>query len=564
MLPSNYKCADCNSLLFSDIINKNDDAIEIKFGCSCKTKQIQMNLVEFLPFINTSIQIFSHEKFKSNEKLYFCLDCKHYFINKEDENIKHLNHKTIHLIYTNSKCKCNSEDLKFYCKELNKYFCPKCVNNKFYKNYSCERISQNQVLLSSLKVIILIAKEFLHQLNNIKTEINSKMKIFDNIITKIETLSSNISQFEKQLREQDRFNVFTILNFLENKSFQTYFSDLTLLSIPKFLSRFTQEIISLQQNICLDKEKSSLDYSSYLTYTRDKINNKLYLGTIDGNVNIINSPTYNNFTPQPFLHKVFDKAITCITPYNKNYFLVSSIEPTIKLFNDKSQLIQSFDNHLIQVNKIITYENCFYSCSDDCKVFEYKQIENESESNNSQLSFNIKEIITHDDGIVSICFVKENNIPKYIVSSSCGDDDSCVKFYNVNNNELPIKLDNCYCCYRNSLISIDTKQKVLAGGYNELFIIESNEQKLIAVIKNEVNFEYILWMEYGDEKENEILCGSSNGKVICIDANENKMNVIENKENEKQAIYYCDIFKTKIINVGIKKGIFNYFTLAKD
>ena len=467
------------------------------------------------------------------------------------------------------KCKCNSEDLKFYCKELNKYFCQKCVNQlsngNSHKNYSFEMVCINEALLSSLKSINLTTKEFLNQLHSIKSEINSKIKFFDDMINKTTTLSNNAEQFERQLKERNKFNVFTILQFLENKSFQTCFKDLTLSSIPSFISKFTQEIISLQKIICSNIKKSSPDYSSYLTFTCDKISNKLYLGSVDGNVDIINSPIYNNFTPQPFIHKAFEKAITCITPYKKDYLLISSIEPTIKLFNDKSQLIQSFDNHLNQVNKIIAHENVFYSCSDDCKVFEYIQIEDEPESYNSQLCFNSKEIIKHGDEIVSICFVKENNTPKYIVSSSCGDEDSCIIFYKMNNNEPPIKLDNCYCCYRNSLMSIDTKQKVLAGGYNELFVIESNEPKLIAVIKNEVNFEYILWMEHEkeNENENEILCGSSSGKVICVEINENKMKIITGKENVKHAIYYCGVSNAKIINVGIKKGVCNYLTIEK-
>ena len=166
MLPSNYKCTKCNSLLFCDIITKRDDIIEVRFGCSCKSKLIQMNLKEFLLFINSSIKIFSDENLKVSDKLYFCIDCKNYFLNNENESTKHLNHEKIHLINTGLKCKCNSEDLKFYCKELNKYFCQKCVNQlsngNSHKNYSFEIICINEALLSSLKSINLTTKEFLN------------------------------------------------------------------------------------------------------------------------------------------------------------------------------------------------------------------------------------------------------------------------------------------------------------------------------------------------------------------------------------------------------------------
>ena len=422
--------------LFLDLFNNNNNNIKCSF---CK-------------------EINSNNFFCFNCKNLICMKCLNF----------HKNHNFLEINKINFECFIHkNKKLSNYCKECLKFFCDECLKNK---NEHKEIVNINNLILNNRKLlefkdcinycidkVKIIESEYLKYKNKLN-EMIFKLEEAFNLFKKFNELEIKLSQKildfylfsieNNKINYQSIQNINNIFNF-NLKTIEINPNENTFFIVSKiydFLTNYENFILKDSNlNLIIMKCKSKKNNNKNKTEENNNINNKSFL-----KMNI-----------KKEIHKHLGP-LTCILPYNEKYFLTSSCDCMIKLFdiNNNFSLILTLNEHKYPVNYIIKlYDNRIMSCSDDYSIkifsFFYDYFNN--------LKYNVDQILlNHNHNVIKIHELSNKKI------MSCSSDQTIKIFYEI-------KKIYYFECSINLSIS-------------NMLQINSNEIVTTSYLKDEINF----------------------------------------------------------------------------
>lgn len=286
----------------------------------------------------------------------------------------------------------------------------------------------------------------------------------------------------------------------------------------------------------------------------------------DDPVNIpISFPDYLSLVKSSNIIKQLSDSINCVCLYTDGRIVLCSDDKTIKVFNKHNYSCElNIKGHTSKVYYIslLNSGNLISSSSDfTMRVWEikyktykcikiitghsyivYKAIQI---SDNRICSCSIDETIKiwSDSDFSCLYTINVKNFPlrsvielsnqKYIVSGS-SEYDETLRFWNTSTYELEKSIEDCRCCWNNSLVEISDKFLVV-GGYNKIVIVNYltflKEREI--KIENEENIFSIVKL---NGKNNVVILSTAKGHLVSV--NISTHNMISVKENAHKDYIY--------------------------
>ena len=520
-----FRCVECNHRCQCDIIQR-EGKYNVNFFCQCNDKSITLSYNDFKKFLTNICKTFKREYHKINNTCSICLECYVIFINNYNNN-NHSSHKHINL----------------------------------HREHNDHSHNYNKTVVDSFDKII-------GNMNDLRNNISKTCKHLSSFITRLTKLEneyqSTIELITDLLQECSKTKGFSdFFDFLNEANFLTQFKEMNIYKGKEILNMLSQKIEDIKKELYNDNTnmyQNSININTTCTDCLiDVSNNKIFFGRENGNIDITTFINNNTYTNKFTIQNEFKKPITCLSSftYNSNiYLLAGSNEPVIKLFqinnvNNSHSVIFTFSHHTNQINKIITsdYINndtlTFYSCSDDCSVMQYQYSFNKGTLNSYCA------IIEHNDYVNSICFSKDNT---NVVSASA-EDDKRIIFYDVESQTINAEVKDCYCSFKNGLLAMDNKNRLLSGGLNEIFVINTHEYVIVNIIKafnNDIGYV----MKIGnDSTNNDILICTNEGRLMKVDDDLTRIENMPYDTTNNMVIYDFTIERTAVLKTATNKGI---------
>lgn len=213
-----------------------------------------------------------------------------------------------------------------------------------------------------------------------------------------------------------------------------------------------------------------------LKYHSDKVtclclldDGRLVSGSKDNNIIIYNKITYE----QDLIIREHRDTVNCLIKLNSNTLASCSSDKTIKVFKIKGnnyEILQTLNEHKDRVNKIIKLINKnLVSGSNDNSIIFYDKINNNKYQKNYLISIN--------GWCQSLTQTKENEIC-YL---EYDDDYYNIVFYDLKERKIKTSITDLNIT-GDEPFNMITKDLLIIGGYNEIYIINVNQYKLIKII----------------------------------------------------------------------------------
>ena len=226
---------------------------------------------------------------------------------------------------------------------------------------------------------------------------------------------------------------------------------------------------------------------------------RLVSGSEDNNIIIYNKIT---FEPELTIREHRD-CIVSITIINKNILASCSRDKTIKLFKieqDKCEIFQTLDYHKDWVYKIIELKNNnLISCSNNRSIIFYYKDNNNTYQKDYEDSIYGSCLSISQVNEKEICYLETRDYTYHFI-----------RFYDLKEKKIKSSISKISCTGSLGPFNIVTKNLLIIGGKNILFMIDTNLYQLIRSI-NIINSGCI----YGFclLNENEFLTGDSKGII---------------------------------------------------
>ena len=406
---------------------------------------------------------------------------------------------------------------------------PFIEQNPLFSSKSIEIINEGKKYICKFEIIeellyinLFLEKKLKYKGNIFLEKIQSQIKAFfdyniNEIFEEISQLNSNNFSI---IKEDNKYKLKIEFIILRKKK-----SILINLNENKSDDEIMNDIISNFENIIKEKDNIILDLKERIKKLEEKLNDKnnfnnsknpidklnnhknsVYCLTLLNDGRLVSGSSdkkiiiYNRITYQPdLIIKEHNGIIFCLIQLKSGILASSSGDQTIKLFNIKGnnyELLQTLDFHKDNVYKIIEPNNkSLISCSKDKSIIFYKLNSKYKKDYKISINGSCSSIIQTKGN--EICY-SENNKSTFKIY-----------FYDLNekknNSSLNIKCSNSFCRTFNMI----TKDLLIIGGENKIFIINVNQYRIVRVIevlKSIINGFCML-------NENMFLTGDDNGII---------------------------------------------------
>jgi WD40 repeat protein len=196
---------------------------------------------------------------------------------------------------------------------------------------------------------------------------------------------------------------------------------------------------------------------------------RLVSGSKDNNIIIFNKKTYD----PDLTIKEHKDTINCIIKLDSNILASCSSDKTIKIYkiqDNQYEIVQTLIEHTDRINKIIELKNKnLVSCSNDNSIIIYHKTNDNKYEKDYQISTN--------GWCQCIIQTKENEI----CYSELEDDFYNIHFYDLNERKITASISEINITGAEPFNMI-TKDLLIVGGYNEMYVIDVNKYKLIRTI----------------------------------------------------------------------------------
>ena len=524
-----FRCFECSNKCECNII-QTDGKYTVNFCCKCTDKNITLSSNEFKKFLSNIVNSFNKKYHEIKHNCSICLKCGVLYISNND--MSHVNHKHIDLL-----------------REYNEYAQLNNNNNETLFHSFLKITKEMNDLIANINKTCKHLSSFITVLNKLENEYKSIVDMIINITKNIKIHTHNTI-----------FNDF--FYFFNEDDFLKQWKEMNIYKGKEMLNMLSQKFDNIKKELYNDNDINTIRNinTTCSECLIDVINHKVFFGKENGSIDILTCVNNDTYTNKNTIQNEFNKSVTTLSSFiydNRLYLLAGANDSVIKLFkinneDNSHSVINTFKPHTNQINKIIVSKYIdndniitFYSCSDDCNVIQYKYSFNE----NNIISYS--SIIEHNDYVNSICFCNDNT---NIVSASA-EEDKRIIFYNIQSETIIYQIDNCYCSFRNGLLPIDTNNKLLSGGLNEIFVIDTLEYKVTNIIKApDNNIGYIINIRINNMNDDILVC-TNEGKFMKVN---NELTNIEdlpydNKNN--MVIYDFTIEMVTVLKIASNKGI---------
>ena len=228
---------------------------------------------------------------------------------------------------------------------------------------------------------------------------------------------------------------------------------------------------------------------------------------------------YNeNFIIEQNIENAHNDTIYYVCIKDENNFVTCSRDKNIKTWIKNSNLFIVnkiiLNAHNNNITKVIYYKDNLISCSWDKKIKIW-------EENNINMNYECVTVLLHSGKITSILLLEDLN---YLISS--GNDG--VKFWNLNNFQNLIYIEQIFCGCWNALCRIDKDRIIIGGNEDGMKIISIKEKKIIESLENN----FTCWAICFIPNINIILYGGMvNDLYICRSDNYELIQQIKNAHN---------------------------------
>ena len=228
---------------------------------------------------------------------------------------------------------------------------------------------------------------------------------------------------------------------------------------------------------------------------------------------------YNeNFIIEQNIENAHNDTIYYVCIKDENNFVTCSRDKNIKTWIKNSNLFIVnkiiLNAHNNNITKVIYYKDNLISCSWDTKIKIW-------EENNINMNYECVTVLLHSGKITSILLLEDLN---YLISS--GNDG--VKFWNLNNFQNLIYIEQIFCGCWNALCRIDKDRIIIGGNEDGMKIISIKEKKIIESLENN----FTCWAICFIPNMNIILYGGMvNDLYICRSDNYELIQQIKNAHN---------------------------------
>jgi len=226
------------------------------------------------------------------------------------------------------------------------------------------------------------------------------------------------------------------------------------------------EFFNISQKQLILKRKCHTDKVTCLCLLDD---GRLVSGSKDNNIIILNKKTYE----PDLIIKEHKDTINCIIKLDLNILVSCSSDKTIKIFkiqDNKYEIMQTLNEHTDRINEIIELKNKnLVSCSNDNSIIIYHNTNDNKYAKDFQIPTN--------GWCQCIIQTKENEI----CYSESEEDFFNIHFYDLNERKINASVSEINITGAEPFNMI-TKDLLIVGGYNEMYVIDVNKYKLIKTI----------------------------------------------------------------------------------
>ena len=296
-----------------------------------------------------------------------------------------------------------------------------------------------------------------------------------------------------------------------------------------------KEKIKKLEELLIEKEKikndtlyqnyniNSINQNHQLNFHTDCINclavlndGRLVSGSDDCNIIVYNIETY-----QPdLIIKEHKNSVSCILPLNSGKLASCSWDKTINLFNindNNYEKLQTLDYHQDSVYKIIELKNKnLVSCSEDSSIIFY--VKDDSK-------YHIDYGFSTNGSCSSIIQTKENEICYLEYNNSKYN----ICFFDLDERKITSTISNINC--NGSFFktfSLITKDLLAVGGDNNIFVINTNQYKLVKEIQIENSGSFYGFCRLS---QNTFITGNDKGILMQFRIEGDNLVLIYQKEN---------------------------------